>query len=86
MNTSANLVLVVRNKDKVLYKGSVFALTSVNDRGIFDVLSGHESFISLIKEKVVIHPTIKTNQEILIDNGILRVYEDKAYVYVNFKS
>lgn len=86
MNTSANLVLVVRNKDKVLYKGPAFALTSINDRGIFDVLPGHESFISLIKEKVVIHPTPKINQEILIDNGILRVHKDKAYVYVNFKS
>lgn len=86
MNTSANLVLVVRNKDKVLYKGPAFALTSINDRGIFDVLPGHESFISLIKEKIVIHPTVKINQEILIDNGILRAHKDKVYVYVNFKS
>lgn len=81
-----SLTVVVRNKDKVLYSGNAYALSSVNDRGIFDILPQHESFISLIKEKVVIHPTIKENNEIQIENGIVRIHKDKVYVYVNFKS
>ena len=86
MNNPANFVVVVRNKDKVLYKGPAFAITSINDKGIFDVLPQHESFISLIKEKIVVHPTPRTNQEFLIDNGIVRVHKYKVYAYVNFKS
>jgi len=86
MNNSSNLTVVIRNKDKVLYNGQAYAVTSINDGGIFDILPQHESFISLIKEKVVVHPTQKENKEIQIENGILRVYKDKVYVYVNFKA
>ncbi len=85
LNTASNLTVVVRNKDKVLYSGQVAAVTSINDKGIFDILPQHANFISLIKEKVIIHPSLKENNEIQIENGILRVYKDKVYVYVNFK-
>lgn len=85
LNTASNLTVVVRNKDKVLYNGQAAAITSINDKGIFDVLPQHASFITLIKEKVIIHPTLKENKEIQIENGILRVYKDKVYIYVNFK-
>lgn len=86
MSDSPTLTVVVRNKDKVLYSGTPFAVTSINDKGIFDILPEHENFISLIKEKVIIHPTIKENEEIHIDNGILRVNKDRVYIYVNFQS
>lgn len=80
------LTIVIRNKDKVLYSGQAYALTAINDKGPFDILAEHESFISLIKDKITIRPTPTTKQEIKIENGILRVYKDKVYVYVNFKS
>lgn len=86
MVNSSNLTVVLRNKDKVLYSGQAYAISSINDRGIFDILPQHENFISLIKEKVIIHPTIKENNEIQIENGILRVFKDKVYIYVNFKT
>lgn len=80
------LTVVVRNKDKVLYSGQAFAVTAINDKGPFDVLAEHESFISLIKDKVTIHTTPKEQREIPIQNGIVRVYKDKVYIYVNFAS
>lgn len=80
-----NLTVVIRNRDKVLFNGQAQAISSVNDRGVFDILAQHENFISLIKDKVVIHPTLKENKEIKIENGILRAYKDKIYIYVNFK-
>ena len=86
MNNSPSLTVVVRNKEKVLYSGQAGAITSVNDKGVFDVLPQHENFITLIKEKVIIRKTLKENKEIQIENGIVRVYKDKVYIYVNFKS
>jgi F0F1-type ATP synthase epsilon subunit len=80
------LTVTVRNKDQVLYSGQAYAVSSINDKGPFDVLAEHESFISLIKDKVTIHTTPNEKQEIQIENGILRVYKDKVYVYVNFKA
>ncbi len=86
LNPSINLTVTVRNKEKVLFSGQAAAVTSINDKGVFDVLPQHENFISLIKEKVIIRKTLKDNNEIQIENGIVRVYKDKVYVYVNFKS
>lgn len=84
MDNSSNLTVIIRNKDKILYNSQVFAVSSVNDRGTFDILPEHENFISLIKEKIVIHPTQKENKEIQIENGILRAYKNKVYIYINF--
>lgn len=84
MLTDSTLTVVVRNKDKVLYSGQAFAVTAINDKGPFDVLAQHENFISLIKEKVIIHSTPEEERQIQIENGIIRVYKDKVYVYVNF--
>lgn len=80
------LTVVIRNKDKVLYSGQAYAITAVNDKGTLDILAEHESFISLIKNKITIHTTPTAKQEIQIENGILRVYKDKVYIYVNFKA
>jgi F0F1-type ATP synthase epsilon subunit len=86
MYKNSLLTVVVRNKDNVLYSGQAYAVTATNDKGPFDILGEHESFISLLKDKIVIHMTQKTEQQIQIENGIVRVYRDKVYIYVNFKS
>ena len=86
LTSPTNLTVVVRNREKVLYSGQAQAVTSINEKGTFDVLPRHENFITLIKDKVIIHPTLRENKEIQIENGIVRVYKDKVYVYVNFKS
>jgi len=79
------LTVIIKNRDRVLYSGQVYAVTAVNDKGVFDILGQHENFISLIKDKVIIHLTPKESREIQIGNGIVRVYKDKVYIYVNFQ-
>jgi F0F1-type ATP synthase epsilon subunit len=86
MTNNPLLTVVVRNKDKVLYSGDAYAVSSVNEKGPFDVLPEHENFISLIKDKVIVRTTSKEKMEIKIENGIARIYRDKAYIYVNFSS
>jgi F0F1-type ATP synthase epsilon subunit len=80
------LAVTVRNKDKVLYDGQAYAVSAINDKGPFDILAEHENFISLIKDKIIIHTTLKENKEIKIEDGILRVSKDKVHIYLNFKS
>jgi F0F1-type ATP synthase epsilon subunit len=84
MRNYPNLLVVVRNKEKLLFSGKAQAVSSINVKGPFDVLSQHENFISLIKDKVIIHITPTEQQEIKIENGIIRVFNDKIFVYVNF--
>jgi F0F1-type ATP synthase epsilon subunit len=85
MSNTPFLTVVMRNKDRILYSGNADAVSSYNDKGPFDVLAEHENFIALIKDKVIIHVTQKEEIETKIENGIIRVCDNKAYVYVNFK-
>lgn len=82
---SQTINVVVRNRNIILFQDKVEGVTSYNDRGVFDILPEHESFISLIKDKLIIHKTIKENQEIKIDNGIVRVYKNSVFCYINFE-
>lgn len=84
MLSDSILTVIVRNKDKVLYSGQAFAVTTVNEKGTFDILAQHENFITLIKDKVIVRTTPKVSNEIKIENGVARVYKDKVYIYVNF--
>jgi len=85
MPDSPTLTVTIRNKDKTLFKGQAYAITSINDKGIFDILPEHENFITLIRDRITIHTTPKEKMEIQIENGIARVSENKVNMYVNFK-
>lgn len=86
MPNISDLTVIMRSKDQILFNGHAFAVSSINEKGVFDILSQHENFISILKEKVIIHLTPKQMQEIQIENGVLRVFKDKVQIYVNFKS
>ncbi len=75
-------MLVIRRKEKVLFEGEVRALTTYNERGVFDVLYEHANFISIINKNCLIHKTDGTTSEVKIEEGILRVHENKATVYL----
>lgn len=81
-NMPSLLDLVIRNKSGVVYNDTVEAVSSINDKGIFDILPEHQNFISSIKEHVVIHKKINENQEMKIENGIIRVYRNKVNIYI----
>lgn len=74
--------LVIRNKQGIVYNDKVEAVSSKNAKGSFDILPQHENFISIIKENIVIHKKLNQNQEIKIENGILRVYKNKVNIYI----
>jgi F0F1-type ATP synthase epsilon subunit len=76
---STTLTVTVRTREKVLFQDDAPSLTSTNDRGLFDVLPEHENFISVVKEKVIIHGHEK---EFTFTTGILRVEENKVTVYI----
>ena len=84
-NSNLTINVVVRNRETILFQDKFAAVTSYNDKGVFDVLPQHENFISLIKQSVILHKTLNENLEIKIDNGVVRVYKDNVYFYINFE-
>lgn len=73
--------LVIKDKGRIYFEGDVFAISSFNEKGLFDVLPLHENFISLIKEKIILHNNGEEKQ-IKIDSGLLKTNGNKVNVYL----
>lgn len=80
------LKLYIRNRDEVIYSGEVSSITSVNDKGRFDVLPQHANFISLIRDYVIIRETDGKKREIKLDNAIIRVEKDEVEIFLGIKT
>jgi F0F1-type ATP synthase epsilon subunit len=75
-------MLVIRQREKVLFEGEVKAFSSSNERGTFDILYEHANFISLIRNSCVIRKVDGTTIEMKIEEGIVRAHENKVMVYL----
>ncbi len=76
--------LLVKNRDKTLFEGEVDNVSSYNKKGIFDILLDHSNFISLLEKTIVIRSKGQ-EQEIPVDNGIVKVRGNKIYIYLGIK-
>jgi F0F1-type ATP synthase epsilon subunit len=73
----------MKNRESIIFDGQVNAISSYNDVGLFDVLPMHENFISLIKDKIILHSN-NGNKEYKINGGVLKVKDDKVDIYLGF--
>ncbi len=85
-NVNDQLYVVVRNTDNILYQGHAYGVSSINDFGKFSILPYHSNFISIIKEKLIIHKNKKENIEINVDKGILQNRENKVEIYLGIET
>jgi len=76
------IFVVVRTKEGVMFKDKVKAVTSYNEKGPFDVLPEHENFISLINQHLVIHTMDGKENEIKVDNAVIKVYKNEVHIFL----
>lgn len=81
-NSEPLILLKIQTKEGVSFNDRVKAITSFNEKGIFDVLPAHENFISVIKDKIIIHTSDGKDKEMKIDNGVLKVHENEAHIFL----
>jgi len=74
--------VVVRKREGVVFTGRVFAVSSLNEVGNFDVLPNHANFICTIKDLLTIHHTKERKEELKIDSGVLRAKGNLVEVYI----
>jgi F0F1-type ATP synthase epsilon subunit len=82
MGDNKNIMLVVRQRDRVVFEGEVRGFSSFNELGNFDILHSHANFISIIKKNYVIHKVDGTKSEVEIDEGIVQAYANKVTVFL----
>lgn len=76
------LFITIRSQEQLLFQDYAKALTSQNDKGIFDILPKHANFISLIKSFVRVHKRDGTSQDFTIEDGLLKIADDKVNIYL----
>jgi F0F1-type ATP synthase epsilon subunit len=76
------LNLIVRTPEKTIYQGEAKAVSSVNERGPFDVLGAHQNFITLIKESLIIIDPQGEKQDVPIQDGVMRVHENEVTIFL----
>ncbi|TSC74765.1 MAG: Uncharacterized protein G01um101433_1000 [Parcubacteria group bacterium Gr01-1014_33] len=65
-----------------LWEKGYCAVSSLNERGEFDVLPLHANFISLIRSKLIITQKGNTIKEIPLGAGVLAVRGNGVEVYI----
>ena len=75
---------VVYNLAKgVITKKEVAAISSVNKEGPFDVLPQHANFISIIKNELILYPTLNSPEKIPLKLGIFKFIKNEAKIYLS---
>ncbi len=77
------IYVIIRNREKIILQERCRALTSTNEKGLFDVLPQHISFISVINEYIILHKIDGTEEKVKINQGIMEVKNNVAYVFLD---
>lgn len=76
------LTITIHDADKIVFEGEANSISSVNERGVFDVLPYHSHFISIIKTSITIHRKNQPDKVFSIDSGIMQVHNDTVDVFL----
>ncbi len=76
------LQVTIQNREGEQYAGEAKAVTCVNEKGKFDILSEHANFISTIKDKVTIHLPEGGVKEFNFENGVIKVASNDVILYL----
>ena len=82
-NPSQTLNVNIRSRKKNFFTGKTFSVTSINNKGEFDILPLHANFISLIKNYVILSKGTENEQKFALSTGVLRVKENRVDVFLD---
>ena len=81
-----SILVSVFTRQKALFQGEAYGLTSRNEKGVFDILPRHANFITLIKQFLTIYTKEEGKKEYPLDNGVLEVDRNRVWVYIGVGS
>ncbi len=82
MREKPTLKVKVIEAKKTLFYGKAFSVSSNNDRGPFDILPGHSSFITLIDKFISIKQEDGETLNLDLVEGVLRNKKDYVKIYL----
>lgn len=76
------LKVEVMNPVKILYEGDATSVSSINEKGPFDILYNHAPFVSKIKEQVRVQVNKEKILVFQLERGVIRCEGNEVKVYV----
>ena len=76
------LILTVKSREGDVFNGEVKNVTSINDKGRFDVLSYHANFISLIHDYIEYRGVDDKIGKIPIRDAVMRISSNRVDVFI----
>jgi len=77
--------LIVKNRHSILYEGEVENVSTYNRIGVFNILLDHSNFMSLVDKEIIIKEKMGTTKKIDVTNGLVKVKENKIWIYLGIK-
>jgi F0F1-type ATP synthase epsilon subunit len=82
MNDFKLLRITIKDKNSTTVEEDITAVTSLNEKGPFDILGLHENFITVIKGKITLHKKDGTKKEINLERGVIKNLQNEVSIYL----
>jgi F0F1-type ATP synthase epsilon subunit len=76
------LQVEVRSRQGLVFSGELQAVSAYNKVGLFDVLSKHANFVSMITNKLILRRTDGRVDEINVEDGVMVVEDNTVKVFL----
>lgn len=83
LTTEPDLTIKAYSMREVLFEGQAFSLQAVNKLGPLTILPGHANLLSILTDCTVVIDGADGEQQLQIDNGILKVSSNQVALFVN---
>jgi len=80
--TASSLTVHIKDRDGTFFQGEAHALSSWDEKGVFDILPEHENFICLVHKFITIHLPNQSLKTLQIERGVLKVQENTVEIYL----
>ncbi|MGE5041447.1 MAG: hypothetical protein ACM3IJ_00920 [Candidatus Levyibacteriota bacterium] len=80
------LDVIIRDPDKVVFKGKAVAVSTKNSVGPMDILPQHENFISIVTDFITVWTDKDHKQEIKTDKAVVKAEHNKIIIYTGVES
>ena len=80
-----DISVTIYSLEHILYSGKVSALTSVNEKGKFDILPLHSNFISIVKDYLILHEKQGMEKKYKLSQGVLKLSNNQAFIFLGLE-
>jgi len=80
---SDRLNVRINSPEKFIWEGDATSVSSVNDRGPFDILPMHANFVTLVKNRPIRVNTGSEVKEYTFPNAIIYAHANQIFIYTN---